>query len=539
MGTVAPSLIIANADFNADDLADLKSQSKHLSGARVVHTSAELEAALSPPDLSFVLQLITNPVSDIAPLDVVKRIQAKSPSLPYIAAGKYLSAAYAVDLMYAGASDCMTEIDDRCLHEVLQYVTGPRRRYMKTRDNALANADTGKAYEVLGEGVVTLNPHLHVSFANPALLSYGGYQAGDLTDIPVEKLDAGGLVYQLESCKSSLSGWKGEVAVRKKGGGVFPAWAVITPVFADQDKTELDGFVLLVSDISAQKKHEQEMHHLANFDSLTGLPNRNLLQDRMTQVLNTAKRNETRTAVLFIDLDHFKAVNDTWGHAVGDRLLIEAATRMQDCVRKSDTVARIGGDEFAIILTDVEENQAAVTLAAKISGALERSFVIDGAAIYISASIGIAICPMHGEDPVTLLKAADAAMYEVKRNGRRGYRLYGDRAAVSYAVPASTRLKPAEAEPASSSDAVVCWRDRLRNLVSVKKTLPPIALFPAGVATACLMILFSWMFASGVLVFNFDPSQEQLTATDLNGFGTAAGAEEATDLPELQDLGPK
>lgn len=195
-----------------------------------------------------------------------------------------------------------------------------------------------------------------------------------------------------------------------------------------------------ISEINASLEHKVEertgelrfanekLTKLATHDSLTGLPNRNLLSDRLQQALATARRDNAHIAVMFIDLDEFKSINDMHGHAIGDKLLKEAAKRTQDCMRESDTVSRIGGDEFIVLLPTIEAEPAAMVVAEKIRMALSQPFELAGKSLCISSSIGIAIYPEHGSTDSELLKNADTAMYYAKEGGRNAVRLYATKA---------------------------------------------------------------------------------------------------------------
>lgn len=167
------------------------------------------------------------------------------------------------------------------------------------------------------------------------------------------------------------------------------------------------------------------LKHLAQHDPLTGLPNRALFDDRLHQAVTLARRDHTHVGLLFVDLDGFKAVNDSYGHHVGDLLLNAVAQRMESCVRNADTVGRLGGDEFVVLLPYVEEGQDALVVAAKICSALQRSFELDGRNLVISSSIGVAIYPEHGSDELTLARSADAAMYLAKEAGGNRVRFFG------------------------------------------------------------------------------------------------------------------
>jgi diguanylate cyclase (GGDEF)-like protein/PAS domain S-box-containing protein len=181
--------------------------------------------------------------------------------------------------------------------------------------------------------------------------------------------------------------------------------------------------ICTLSDISERKATEERISHMAQHDTLTDLPNRALFSDRLRLAIAKASRNRERLAMMFIDLDKFKPVNDTYGHAVGDLLLREVAHRLQHCVRESDTVGRIGGDEFVVLLPAIESERDALSVAAKIQFALNQPFVVAGHVLSISSSIGVAIYPDHGTDEMQLAKCADDAMYLAKESGRNNVKL--------------------------------------------------------------------------------------------------------------------
>jgi diguanylate cyclase (GGDEF)-like protein/PAS domain S-box-containing protein len=184
------------------------------------------------------------------------------------------------------------------------------------------------------------------------------------------------------------------------------------------------GLCGISTDISERKEVEEHMQHMAQYDALTHLPNRALFNDRLQQAIAAAHRNKARLALMFIDLDKFKPVNDTYGHGVGDLLLKDVALRIQDCLRDSDTAARIGGDEFVILLPAIETQQDAGKVGEKILAALNRPFMLAGHTLNISGSIGVAVYPEHGKDEKLLVKSADIAMYHAKKNGRNNVKMY-------------------------------------------------------------------------------------------------------------------
>ncbi len=182
----------------------------------------------------------------------------------------------------------------------------------------------------------------------------------------------------------------------------------------------------ILSDISRLQEDIENARYLASYDSLTRLPNRLLFHDNLQQAQAWARRHNTWFALLFVDLDGFKAVNDQLGHAIGDQLLQLVATCLQKVVRQSDTVARLGGDEFTIILNNVKKQEDVSKIAAKIIRTIQQPFEIEGHQVKISASIGITFYPRGGTDPTVLLKQADTAMYEAKRLGKGGFCYYED-----------------------------------------------------------------------------------------------------------------
>ena len=215
--------------------------------------------------------------------------------------------------------------------------------------------------------------------------------------------------------------WRGEIWNRRKNGEVFPAMLSITSV--RDEGGNITHYVGTIDDISLNKSNEERIRYLAFHDPLTGLANRVLFADRTATGLQRAKREGYSLAIVVLDLDGFKEVNDTYGHAAGDQLLIEIARRLQGVLRAEDTVARFGGDEFTALLPEVVDPQDAVIVAQKILATVAVPVTICGSQVRVSASIGISIYPTHGEDYQALFTAADTAMYQVKAAGKAGVRL--------------------------------------------------------------------------------------------------------------------
>ena len=216
--------------------------------------------------------------------------------------------------------------------------------------------------------------------------------------------------------------WHGEIWQRRKDASVFPALLNISAVRGQQGRAS--GYVGVFTDITAIKQSEQRLDHLAHHDALTDLPNRLLLDARLRQCIRHAERRQEPLAVLFLDLDRFKHINDSLGHPVGDELLQKFARRLRRTLRAEDTIARISGDEFVVLLEAIDEPTSVIRIAHKLMAVLIKPFTIQGHEVRVSASIGISLCPDDGCDVATLLRNADAAMYRAKEEGGNAYRFY-------------------------------------------------------------------------------------------------------------------
>ncbi|MCP4412436.1 MAG: EAL domain-containing protein [Gammaproteobacteria bacterium] len=216
--------------------------------------------------------------------------------------------------------------------------------------------------------------------------------------------------------------WRGELWRRKKSGETYPEWTSISAVTDSQDRVL--EYVIIGSDMSERKYAEDRILHQANYDQLTSLPNRNLFMDRLNQSLSRVKREGTQLALLFIDLDRFKNINDSLGHSAGDKLLVEVAKMMKLTIRDSDTIARFGGDEFAVILSPVFGPKNASRVANSVLEVLSQPVDLDGYETIIGASIGISMYPADGTVEDVLVKNADTAMYRAKESGRNNYQFF-------------------------------------------------------------------------------------------------------------------
>ncbi len=281
-------------------------------------------------------------------------------------------------------------------------------------------------YEHSGEGIlITDNNNITIS-VNQAFVDITGYEADEIIGRDPMILGSGqhSKEFYHELWRELLEEgiWQGEIWNRKKDGSIFPEWLTITTI-KDSGGT-IRNYIAIFSDITEQKEREAYIQHLAHHDPLTGLPNRNLLRDRVEQAILHARRHEDYVAVLFLDLDRFKHINDTMGHDVGDRLLKAVAGRLRSYVRESDTICRQGGDEFIVVLTDVDHPSTVVSIVEKILHGLSESYQLDEYEVIVTPSIGISLFPDDSQDIDELIGHADAAMYHAKDLGRGNYQFF-------------------------------------------------------------------------------------------------------------------
>jgi len=284
-----------------------------------------------------------------------------------------------------------------------------------------------RVFDRAGEGIVVTDAKQVVLTVNEAFTQVTGYTAEEAIGSNPKLLSSGKhsqeFYQEMWSSLQSQGWWQGEIWNRRKNGEIYPEWLTINSVKDSENKVV--NYVGIFSDITIVKESQRRVEFLATHDELTNLPNRALFLDRVRQAIARTMRTEGTFAVMFVDLDNFKVVNDSMGHAAGDELLMEVARRMRECVRGSDTVARFGGDEFALLLETAGVEDAEMT-ARRIGEALVRPYLIGRQNVYPSASIGICLYPDDGGDAETLLKNADSAMYQAKDGGRSTHHFFTD-----------------------------------------------------------------------------------------------------------------
>lgn len=216
--------------------------------------------------------------------------------------------------------------------------------------------------------------------------------------------------------------WEGEIWNRRKNGEIYPEWTIISAIRNNQGNTT--HYIGVARDTTERIRYEEKIKYQAYHDTLTGLPNRLLFYDRLSVALSNAKRSKGILAVIFLDIDGFKPINDNFGHDVGDILLQSITKRLMNCIRQGDTVARIGGDEFTLILPQVTQKEEVDEIAQRLIDTLKEPYLINKNNLYITASVGISFYPDDGKDMQTLMKKADIAMYSAKEKGKNNYQFY-------------------------------------------------------------------------------------------------------------------
>lgn len=284
---------------------------------------------------------------------------------------------------------------------------------------------TAKFFDSANEGIVITDINQNIVKVNQAFTKVTGYEASDVIGLTPKLLSSGKQDAKFYATMwkdiNAQGWWQGELWNRRKDGSLYLEWLTINTI--RDERGELTNYIAIFSDITLIKASQQRLEYMVAHDELTDLPNRNELKGRMAQAFARAKRRGSNFALMFLDLDNFKNVNDNLGHEAGDILLQQAAERLNMCVRGEDIVARIGGDEFNVLLEEVTETQIANT-AQRILEKISKPYLIKDQQVFVSASIGIAVYPKDADDLETLTKNADSAMYQAKEKGKDSYQFF-------------------------------------------------------------------------------------------------------------------
>lgn len=416
-------LIVEDFAYDAELMAlRLKDEGIDLKWQSVQTEDAYLAALETGPDLI----LCDWHLPEFTGQRALELLQARGLEIPFIIVSGGIGDEAAIAAMRQGATDYVLKDRPARLGEAVRQAL-EQRRLKGERDRAQAQLRLAeRAFQHAAEGILVTDAEARILSVNPAFETITGYPAEEVLGENPRLLQSGrhsaSEYRNLWAALLSVGQWRGELWNRRKNGALYPQWSTISAVRDEQGA--ITHFVGIFSDISNAKAAQERIDFLAHHDALTGLPNRSLVRERLIHALAAARRESKSVALLFIDLDRFKTVNDTLGHPAGDELLSEAGRRMSGVLRESDTLARIGGDEFVLLLEAPADADDATRVARKLLKVMGSPVQIAGQALVVTASIGISLYPNDGEDADTLIRHADRAMYEAKQQGRNSFQFF-------------------------------------------------------------------------------------------------------------------
>ncbi|MDQ2077924.1 bifunctional diguanylate cyclase/phosphodiesterase [Marinimicrobium sp. ABcell2] len=424
MGIPLRVLFIEDSELDAElTAAELARGDFELQMERV-ETEDDMSAALADADWDLVICDYRLP--RFSAEDALSTLKNSNKDLPFIITSGAVTAEDVVSLLKQGAHDFM---DKNALARLVPAVERElrdakireQRRVAEQRVRVLS-----RAIEQSPVSVVITDPKGHIEYVNPRFEETTGYTSSEamgrslgFTLLDEESASA---MDELWSTVSSGVEWRGEFCNVKRDGQLI--WEAVNVSPLTDPQGTLTHYVVIKEDITVRRSYEEQLLRQAHYDHLTGLANRVLLMDRLTVALENAARTGQQTALLGIDLDHFKNVNDSLGHSVGDNLLKEAAQRLSSCIRGGDTLARMGGDEFVVVLPQITNLRDVHKIAENIVRQFERPFTIIGKDYFVTSSVGIALYPEDGGNPHLILRNADLAMYKAKDLGRNQYHFF-------------------------------------------------------------------------------------------------------------------
>lgn len=423
-------LIVEDSESDTALLVRQLSRSGYAVTQRRVDNAQDMGRALQEP-WDLVISDYSVPGFD-APL-ALEMVQKSGQDLPFIIVSGTVGEDAAVRMMKNGAHDYLLKGDlARLIPAVQRELTEARtRRERRQAEEALRESETqlrlaAQVFESSSEAILITDHERRVVRVNRAFAEITGH---DVAHVLGSKLDQLSMLHGADVDHDAMWAaaqrdgfWKGELWCQRQSGERFPAWLSLTA--ASDGQGEIRHYIVMADDITEYKAAQARIHYLAHYDPLTDLPNRIMLRDRMIQVLLAAERLGEEVAIMAIDLDRFKIINDTLGHHAGDAVLKDVAARLKRSIRDTDTVARVGGDEFVIVLPKSGKEGAALVSRKIISAVAEPPYVVEGRSFSLTPSVGVAIFPQHGSDAETLLKNADAALYQMKSKGRSDFLLF-------------------------------------------------------------------------------------------------------------------
>jgi diguanylate cyclase (GGDEF)-like protein/PAS domain S-box-containing protein len=407
------------------------------SGQMALQITAE-----SPPDL-IVLDIM---MPEMDGYEVCRRIRADNglKHIPVVFVTALKEAESELTGLELGAADYLTKpinvaiarkrISNLLEREALRTQVEVQRSELETKVAELSRTEEAQqlaaaVFSHMREGMLITDPYGRILDVNEALVELTGYRREEMLGNTPRMFRSGrqnsDFYESMWQCITEAHYWHGEIWNRRKNGNIFPVMLTINAVCDDQGL--IRQYVALLLDISEIKNTEYTLQRMAHYDPLTQLPNRSLLSDRLQQAMALATRHDQRVAVCYLDVDGFKAVNDNYGHDVGDQLLITLGARLRECLRASDTLARIGGDEFVAVLTGFTDTASSISTFERLIQTASQPIHIGDIEIRVSASLGIAFFPQEvSADADQLLRQADQAMYQAKSSGKNRFRVFDE-----------------------------------------------------------------------------------------------------------------
>jgi diguanylate cyclase (GGDEF)-like protein len=438
-------LLIEDSDADAGLLLEmLKEHPDNPVCITLARSMREAEVHLAAAEVDAIVLDIGLP--DVDGIGAVQRVREAAPRVPLVVLTGRDDEALATQSLHQGAQDYLRKheitatgllraaryaIERKALSNELRIETERARHSHKRAQRAAETLAVQHSLlqvtlQSIGDAVVRTDPSGNVTYSNPMAVQLVGSPASASPGRPVAEITR-----VIEACQRAPRPQPGAAGALllpenyemiSEDGTLIPIAGCITPIKGP--KGEPAGQVIVFRDVSAERAINEQLSHRANHDPLTGLPNRLLLGDRIEQAIRLAPRHGKKVAVLYLDLDGFKQINDTLGHPAGDLLLKSVARRLVGCVRASDTVCRQGGDEFVVLLSEVGQAEDAALSARRILRKIGEPHLIEGDEMHVTASIGVGVHPDDGADSQALLKAADTAMYQAKANGRQRYQFF-------------------------------------------------------------------------------------------------------------------
>jgi diguanylate cyclase (GGDEF)-like protein/PAS domain S-box-containing protein len=424
MGAPLKLLIVEDSEDDAELLAAEIARGTFRLDWKRVETLAEVRRALATESWDVIVS--DYHVRAFTAEQVLAVTRESGKDLPFIIVSGVVQADQVVSLLKSGAhdflnKDALARLAPAIEREVRDAEQRRQRRAAEERVRILS-----AAVEQSPVSVVITDRDGIISYVNPRFEQVAGYSAAEAVgrrlDFTCVAPDGREPMPALWETLNAGEEWRGEFCNERRDGQLFWEYATVSPL--TNDAGVITHFVAVKEDITVRRTYEERLLRQAHYDPLTDLPNRLLMGDRLDQAVALAHRNGTLAALLYIDLDRFKSVNDAQGHGAGDKLLKDAAARLSGCVRETDTVARLGGDEFIVVLPDVADRAAVQRAADRVVKAFGAPFRIDGQEHFVTASIGITLYPTDSEDREALLHNADLAMYKAKERGRNAYHFF-------------------------------------------------------------------------------------------------------------------